>query len=100
MSYKLEIKAEAKNDITDAAAWYAEKAENLDKRFIDQLEDILTNILNNPKTYKRVYKQFRQAALKKFPYVVVYESEADTVIIYSVFHAKQHPQKKIRRLKK
>lgn len=99
MSYKLEIKDEAKKDILSASKWYAEKQDGLNKRFIAQLENVLQVIINNPKTYKRVYKHFREAALKKFPYVVVYEFEPDTIIVYSVFQAKQNPRKKIRRLK-
>ncbi|MEO7561962.1 MAG: type II toxin-antitoxin system RelE/ParE family toxin [Ferruginibacter sp.] len=99
MTFKLEIKEEAKKDILAATKWYAEKQDGLNKRFIEQLENVLQVIVSNPKTYKKVYKQFRQAALKKFPYVVLYEIELETIIIYSVFQARQNPRKKIRRLK-
>lgn len=100
MKYKIEIKEEARKDIIDASDWYGAKVAGLNFYFIEQLEIIIKAIFNNPKTYKRVYKNFRQAALKKFPYVVVYGYEAETIIIYSVFHAKQHPRKKLRRLKR
>jgi plasmid stabilization system protein ParE len=99
MKYKIEIKEEARKDIIEASDWYAGKAPGLNFYFIEQLEVVIKVILTNPKTYKRVYKNFRQAALKKFPYIVVYEHGRETVIIYSIFHAKQHPRKKIRRLK-
>jgi plasmid stabilization system protein ParE len=100
MSWRLEIKEEAKKDIVEAAHWYQQKSLGLDIKFIQYLEDTFHIILVNPKTFKRVYKNFRQAALKKFPFVVVYETEEDTIIIYSVFHTKQNPVKKIKRLKK
>jgi mRNA-degrading endonuclease RelE of RelBE toxin-antitoxin system len=100
MNYNLEIKAEAKEEIVEAAHYYSQKVKGLEGRFIEQLEIIVNIILNNPKTYKRVYKHFRQAALKKFPYVVIYEYEEDTVYIFSVFHTSQNPGKKIKRLKK
>ncbi len=64
MGYNLEIKAEAKNEIVEAARYYSQKVKGLEVRFIDQLEIVINIILNNPKTYKRVYKHFRQAALK------------------------------------
>jgi plasmid stabilization system protein ParE len=99
MKYKIEIKEEARTDIIEASDWYASKVQGLNFHFIEQLEIVIKVILTNPKTYKRIYKDFRQAALKKFPYVVVYGCEKETIIIYSVFHAKQHPQKKLRRLK-
>ena len=81
MSYSLEVKEEARIEIIEATHWYAEKVAGLGIRFIEQLESIFNIILANPKTYKRVYKNFRQAALKKFPYVVVYEYETNQVII-------------------
>ena len=99
MKYRLEIKEEARTDIIEAADWYASKVPGLNFRFIEQLEFVIKTILTIPKTYKRVYKNFRQAAVKKFPYVVVYGHETEIIIIYSVFHAKQHPKKKISRLK-
>ncbi len=100
INYPLIFKEEASKDIIEAAQWYATCLEGLDKRFIQYLEDVINTIQYNPKTFKKIYKDFRQAALKKFPYVVVYEHENDIVIVYSVFHAKQNPQKKLNRLKK
>jgi plasmid stabilization system protein ParE len=100
MAYSLQIKEEAKKEIVEAAHWYAQISKGLEIRFITQLETVFNIILKNPKTYKRVYKLFRQAALKKFPYVVLYDYEDSTVIIYCVFHAKQNPDKKFKRLVK
>lgn len=100
MAYNLQIKEEAKKEIIEAAYWYAQITKGLEIKFIYQLENVTNAIRNNPKIYKRVYKHFRQASLKKFPYVVLYEYEASDIIIYSVFHSKQNPDKKIKRLGK
>ena len=100
MLYHLEIKVEAKNDIIEAAHWYSQKVKGLDVRFIEHVETVINTILNNPKTYKKVYKHFRQAALEKFPYLVIYEFDENTVFVYSVFHASQNPDKKIKRIPK
>lgn len=93
MMYILEIKEEARLDILHAAGWYADKSPELNLKFIQQLEAILKSIRNNPKTFKKAYKNFRKAALKKFPYVIMYEHDANTVIVFSVFHTSQHPHK-------
>ncbi len=63
MPYQIEIKEEAKTEIIEAADFYAMAIEGLEKRFIQQLENILISITGNPKTYKKAYKNFRQAAL-------------------------------------
>ena len=85
MSYNLEIKAEAKIEIVDAAHYYPLKVKGIDVRFINHLEGVINIILNNPKTYKRVYKHFRQAALKKFPYVVWFTNLMQTLFMFIVF---------------
>ena len=100
MIYNIEIKEEAREDILQATLWYSDKAPDLHLKFINQLEITLESIQSNPKAYKKVYKTFRQAALNKFPYVVLYESNENTIIIFSVFHSSQHPRKKLHRLRK
>ena len=99
MIYSIEIKEEARQDILQAALWYSDKAIDLHLKFINQVEITLQSIQSNPKAFKKVYKTFRQAALNKFPYVVLYESNENAIIIFSVFHSSQHPRKKLQRLK-
>jgi hypothetical protein len=59
MTYQLEIKAEAKSEIIEAAKWYATKVTGFDQRFIDQLEIIVNTILTNQKTSEKIYKHYR-----------------------------------------
>lgn len=99
MPFSIEVKEEAKQDIADAMRWYASKAENLDKRFLKAVEETLFRIQRNPFAFKKVYKKFRQTAVKKFPYVILYEPENENVVIYSVFNTWQNPKKKFKRLK-
>ncbi len=95
----LEIKEEARQDILQATGWYAGKSSNLNLKFIEQVGFTLKSIHNNPKTYKKIYKNFRQAALKKFPYVIIFECKENAIIIFSVFHTSQNPVKKLKRLR-
>ena len=94
IDYPQILREEARKDIIDAARWYAIRLEGFDKRFIQYPEDVIRTIPYNPKTFKKIYKDFTQAALKKYPYVMVYEFEKEKLFIYSGFNAKQHPQKK------
>lgn len=99
MPFSIEVKDEAKQDIADAKRWYASRVDNLDKRFLKAVEEALVRIQRNSFAFKKVYKKFRQTAVKKFPYVILYEPEYNNVVIYSVFNTWQHPKKKIRRFK-
>ena len=100
MPFKIEIKEEAKADIADAMKWYAAKAENFDHRFLAAVETVVLKIQRNPFAFKRIYKKLRQTGVKSFPYVILYENERSTIVIYSVFNTWQHPQKKIETFKK
>ncbi|MEO5947775.1 MAG: type II toxin-antitoxin system RelE/ParE family toxin [Chitinophagaceae bacterium] len=100
MPFAIEIKEEAKTDIADAMTWYAAKAENLDIRFITAVEDTLIKIQNTTTAFKKIYKQFRQTSIKSFPYVIVYQQEKNTVLVYAVFNTRQYPKKKLKRIKK
>jgi 2-oxo-4-hydroxy-4-carboxy--5-ureidoimidazoline (OHCU) decarboxylase len=71
MPFILVVKDEARQDIADAMSWYASRVENLDKRFLKAVEQALFRIQRNPFAFKKVYKKFRQSAVKKFPYVIL-----------------------------
>lgn len=100
MAFQIVVKEEAKQDMNDAMQWYASKAENLDKKFLLAVEQTLSRIKQNPFAFKKVYKKFRQTAVKKFPYIILYEPEQNTIVVYSIFNTWQHPGKKLQRVKK
>lgn len=56
MPFKIEIKEEAKADISDAMKWYATKAENLDIRFVAAVEAAFLKIQRNPFAFKKCIK--------------------------------------------
>jgi plasmid stabilization system protein ParE len=97
-NYTLKIKEEAKQDIKHTAKWYADIDRKLELRLIEELDYIFKTILYNPKTYKKVHKNFRQAALNKFPFVILYEQDLEEVIIYSLFNTRKNPIKKLKPL--
>ncbi|MEA3495100.1 MAG: type II toxin-antitoxin system RelE/ParE family toxin, partial [Bacteroidota bacterium] len=69
-NFNFTIKEEAKNEIFDAYLFYEEKKINLGKRFLESLENYLSSIQLNPKIFAEKYKEFRQAIVNKFPFVV------------------------------
>lgn len=48
--------------------------------------------------YQTVHESYRRAVVRRFPYVIFYEDLDQKIIIYSVFHSAQNPQKWRRRL--
>ena len=63
---------------------------------MNELEIFYESLKRNPKTYSYYDKPVRQGKLNRFPYLVVYEffEDANTLVVYSVFMARQDPAKK------
>lgn len=94
MAYKIEIRPLAAIEILEAYDWYELQREGLGLEFLDELEIFYDSLFRNPETYSYFDKPVRQGKIKRFPYTVVYEIFNTTIVIYSVFMAKQNPDKK------
>lgn len=93
MIYNHIIKEEAELETLEAYLYYEEKQKGLGNKFLTQLEEYLKRICQNPLHYP-LKKGYREAFLRKFPYLIIYEFSKETVIVYSVFNTYQNPNKK------
>lgn len=89
----LSILSEAEQDVADAYIWYEEQEFGLGEEFLRCVDACILLIRRNPEIGRVVYESYRRAVVRRFPYVVFYEYLNDTIIIYSVFHSSQNPQK-------
>jgi plasmid stabilization system protein ParE len=94
MAYVLEIQDDANAEIVQAYAYYEEKREGLGEEFIKNLDTYFERIIANPKHFPEKRKPYREAVVKRFPYLIVYEITEKKIIIYSVFNTWQNPSKK------
>ena len=99
MSYKLHPLSGVDDDISNAVECYESKQKGLGERFIDDWESTANYILSHPFSFSTKTKSFRQAVLKNFPYLIVYEIIGDLIVIYAVINSKQHPKKRYIRKK-
>jgi plasmid stabilization system protein ParE len=98
MSYTLEIKEEARQDVLQAAQWHEEQQEGLGQRFWESTWANLKYLENYPLSQQRKYQENRELLMKDFPYVIVYRiAERNTVIVLAIASCKQHPSKKRKR---
>lgn len=86
MTPQLVISAEAAVDIDKAVKWLGDISPNLPVRFEAELERVYANILDYPQIYPVVYKTFRRALLRRFPYSVFYILDTSLVLIVAVIH--------------
>jgi plasmid stabilization system protein ParE len=94
MKLKLEIKEEADEEIIDAYLYYETQQNGLGERFLMQLGKFFDEICENPKHFATKKKNFREAYIRKFPYIIIYEIENEKIVVFSVFNTSQNPKKK------
>jgi plasmid stabilization system protein ParE len=94
MVYDLEIKESANLEVVEAYHYYEDLSLGLGEKFLDHLSDYLDRIIRYPKHFPQKRKPYREAFLKRFPYIIIYEITDKTVVVYSVFHANLNPSKK------
>ena len=92
MTYKIEIRGQADEEIYEAYKWYEEQVAGLGHRFIHELESVFQKIATNPQHYKTARSVFRQASLKTLLFVIYFEIVNNAIIVYSVFHTKRKPK--------
>jgi plasmid stabilization system protein ParE len=97
MAYKLGIKPGAEDDIEVAYNWYEDQKIGLGEEFLTGLAEVYRKLENHPTIYGKIKKTYREAGLKRFPYVVVFEIIKTEVVVYAVFHTSRHPRNKFKK---
>ena len=95
MVFKIVISRIAESEIEETIEFYEGKRKGLGKHFLDYFNGYLKILKTNPELFSIKKSPFyRELALKKFPFVIIYEIFQNEVIIYSVFHTSRNPTKK------
>ncbi len=93
MIERISLLPKAVADATEAFRWYEHCSEGLGERFLACIEKSIQRIRSNPEMHEKVYKEYRRAIVNRFPYVIFFEVDAESVTVYSIFHTAQDPQK-------
>lgn len=94
MKLELIIRDEAELEIIEASVYYEKQQVGLGKLFLGHLQTYLDRIQTYPEHFSVKRKPYREAFIKKFPYLIIYEITKEKVIVYSVFNTWQNPEKK------
>jgi hypothetical protein len=94
MKYSLEVKQEANLETIQVYLYYEEKRTGLGEEFLEHLDAYFDRIVANPKHFPEKRKPYREAFIKRFPFLIIYEIEKNKVIVYSVFNTWQDPKKR------
>jgi len=91
MKFALVIEPAAEEDIFIGYRWYEERHVGLGIMFLEALEELFDQIIENPKLYVESIPDVRRSVIRMFPYLVFYAIERNAIHILAVIHAAQDP---------
>lgn len=92
MSWQLDVRPRALDDIVGAKGWYEEQRRGLGERFLDDAFDAMRKAVASPFQYPVIFRRTRRTALSRFPYAVYYRVKSETVVVVAVVHLRRHPR--------
>ena len=89
----LRVLPEAEEELAQAAEWYERKRAGLGVELVAIVDRAFDEIQDAPLSYAlwRSDRPYRGKILKRFPYVVFFRAESDTIEVVAVAHAKRRP---------
>jgi plasmid stabilization system protein ParE len=100
MIYKYRLHPAAVDDYSEAYAWYEDRKTGLGERFISAVRIRLDEISLHPESYSsKKRKDYREAKLDFFPYLIVYRinKRSKEILIASIHHTSRNTRKKYRK---
>ena len=98
-SYRVEVSANARLDIEQAIEYYNLQKPDLGIDFLLEFYELSDFISANPKINQKIYKFYRRFRLKRFPYLVYYFLEDQTLgkkmVIIRVSHSRSNQDRLI-----
>lgn len=91
MTPVIRLRAEAENDIHDAASWYESQRPHLGHEFLDEIEASFTRIAENPLQFQILYRGVRRALLSRFPFGVFFRVVDEAIVVLAILHASRNP---------
>ena len=101
MSCRIELHSAAQKELAEAFQWYESRSPGLGVRFIEAVNERLSELSKYPDRYAKQKAEFREVSTNIFPYILIYEflPKEKIVFISYVFHTRRNPKLKYRRKK-
>jgi plasmid stabilization system protein ParE len=74
-----------------AIEWYQQRSERAAERFVQELTEMIRRIEREPDRFPIFHFGTRRAALRRFPYLLVFHETATRVEIIAVAHGRRRP---------
>jgi plasmid stabilization system protein ParE len=87
----------AQADLRRAARFYEEERARLGEEFLGEAGHAFALLEQNPEIGAPLSRGARKLLLRRFPYLVIYHTESERVLVLAVGHQRRHPDFWLRR---
>jgi plasmid stabilization system protein ParE len=88
----VEFLAPAQAEMAEAVTYYNSQKPELGSQFSEEIQRTIERILQYPEAWTPLSKRTRRCRTNKFPYGVIYQVQADVLLIVAVMHLHREPQ--------
>ncbi len=82
----------AQREYQAAVGWYQQRSQTAARRFVAEVDRVLAEIGGQPNRFGWYDDRFREAALRRYPYSIVYRVETSgDVLVVAIPHASREP---------
>lgn len=81
----------ASNEIDTAFARYLQHSRSAAERFLEAVDDALTQIADAPEGFPVIRGRLRRVLLRGFPYAIYYKVYPGVISVVGVIHGHRHP---------
>ena len=92
MKRELSFTKNAQNDYTEAYFWYNQIESELANKFSDEIEKLLSRILDNSEQFPIVESETRRAVSKQFPYGIFFLIDENRIVVTAILHHRREPR--------
>lgn len=89
MKYRLVVSPGANADLNSVALWYLNIDSNLASRFLAETNTVMRRITRMPHAFPVRAGPFRQALVKRFPYLIYYFVKMNVVVVSAILHQRR-----------
>ncbi|HEY3854982.1 MAG TPA: type II toxin-antitoxin system RelE/ParE family toxin [Verrucomicrobiae bacterium] len=82
---------EVSGELEAAALWYEDRERGLGTEFLDEYQNTLDRILEEPDRWRKIKGDNRKLNFRRFPYAIIYNVNATTLYIVAVMHLYRRP---------
>ena len=91
MIYQLVIVERVYQQLNESAIRYEKQQNGLGANLLDEFQSAIKIVHSNPFVYENKFKQFRQAILKRFPFLIIFEIIKNEIVVHLFINVKRNP---------